>query len=128
MSFTAKSRNFNWFRYVDDSGLNWAVRADAVWGALAASGLAAFNAADPVWGRQTRRRAIRTATYQDNVTFRTVRLPFGTAAAFTAAPATVAITVPGLETAITYSLKRKTAEKKPTPAAVRQSTEAVAAA
>jgi hypothetical protein len=127
MSFTAKSRNFNWFRYVDDSALNWAVRADAAWGALAASGLAAFNAADPVWGRQTRRRSIRSATYQDAVTFRTVKLPFGTAAAFAAAPATYTVYDPGLETGIVYSLKRKTAERKPTPAAVRQATEAVAA-
>lgn len=127
MAVTAKNRNYNWFRYVDDSGLNWAIRADAVWGASVPSGLAAFVAADPVWGRQTRRRRIRTAVYRDAVTFRTVRLPFGTAAAYNAAPGTVSIFVPGAQTAVVYALQQKVGEKKPTPAAVRQATEATPA-
>jgi hypothetical protein len=127
MTFTAKSRNFNWFRYVDDSARNRALRADAVWGANANSGLVAFNAADAPIGRQTKRNRVRTVTYQDPVTFRTVKLPFGTAAAFAAAPATVSISLPGLETAITYNIGKKTGESFAAVKAVRQAAEETAA-
>lgn len=107
----AVQRNFKWYRYVDDSARNWAIRADADWGDSAASGLAAFNAADPPFGPESRVHRPRKVTYQDPVTFRTFTGIMGTAAAFAAAPATHDVTVPGLVAPVTYTLASKRGEK-----------------
>lgn len=125
MSVTATSRNFNWVRYVSDLAINFAVKIDAVWGASASSGFAAFNAADAVFGRQTRRRRMRFVIYTDAVTFRSVKLPFGTVAAYNAAPATVTIKVPGASTGVVYTRGKFSGEQMPPIKAVRQATEEV---
>lgn len=54
----AENLRFGWFRYTADDGTFWAVRTDKEWGALAASGLAAFNAADKAFpnGNHYRKR------------------------------------------------------------------------
>lgn len=111
----ADQRNFKWYRYTDDGGRNWALRADAAWGDSAASGLAAFNVADAPFGPQTRRHHPRMATYTDPTTFRTVRGPVGTAAAFAGLPATRDVNVPGQVGVVTYSLSAREAEKLQVP-------------
>lgn len=115
----AVQRNFQWYRYVDDSARNWAIRADKDNGDNASFGMAAFNAADPPFGRQTVRHRPRFVIYQDNATFRTVRVVCGTAAAFAAAPATLSVSVPGDATAVTYNLAGKVGEKLQVPKASR---------
>jgi hypothetical protein len=107
----ATQRNFKWYRYVDDNARDWAIRADADWGDSAASGLAAFNAADPPFGRQTRRHSPRKVIYQDPTTFRTFTGIVGTAAAFAALAATHDVVIPGEVAAVTYSLAAKVGEK-----------------
>lgn len=115
----ATQANRQWFRYVDDAGRNWAIQADQDWGLNAASGLAAFNAADPPFGPQSRRHHVRKAIYRDATTFRSRSLPVGTAAASAALPATLAVVIPGETAAVTYALAGRVPEKLLIPAASR---------
>lgn len=111
----ADQRNFKWYRYVDDSARNWAIRADSNWGDNTDSGLATFNVDDPPFGPQSKRHHPRKAVYRDSTTFRVVVLVMGTAAAYAAAPSTVAIHVPGETATVTYSLVDKVPEKLQLP-------------
>jgi hypothetical protein len=86
----AENLRFGWFRYTADDGSFWAVRADKEWGALAASGLAAFNAADPAWPSSKRYRR-RKCLLNDPVTGITTSRTIGTVGA-TAGVAGTAIT------------------------------------
>jgi hypothetical protein len=115
----AEQKNRSWFRYVDDQARNWALMADTDWGENAASGLAAFNAADPPFGKQTRLHHPRRITYMDPVTFRTFVGVVGTSGAIAGLPATLAVFVPGNDTAILYSKGSLTGEKLQTPRASR---------
>jgi hypothetical protein len=115
----ATQRNFKWYRYVDDKARNWAIRADADWGDSAASGLAAFNVADPPFGRQSNRHHPRFAIYQDPTTFRTFKGVVGTAAAYAALAATHDVVVPGEVAAVTYNLAGTIPEKLQLPKAAR---------
>jgi hypothetical protein len=115
----ADQRNLKWYRYVDDGGRNWAIRADAAWGDSADSGLAAFNSADPPFGRQTRRHTPRKAVYRDPSTFRSFVSAVGTPAAFAALPATHDVHVPGEVAAVTYNLSARIPEKLQIPQASR---------
>lgn len=107
----ATQKNFKWYRYVDDSARNWAIRSESDWGDSAASGLAAFNAADPPFGPQTRRHHPRKVIYQDPTTFRTFTGIMGTAAALAGAAATHDVVIPGEVAAVTYDLAAKVGEK-----------------
>lgn len=111
----ATQRNFKWYRYVDDTGRDWALRADADWGDSATSGLAAFNSADAPFGRQTKRHRPRMVQYQDPTTFRTFTGVVGTAAAFAALPATTTVVIPGEVAGVTYNLSAKLGEKLQIP-------------
>lgn len=104
-------RNLQWYRYIDDGGKNAAIMADKEWGDNAASGLAAFNPADYIFGPQSRLKHTRKAVYQDPTTFRTVKHPVGTAAAFAALPATLNVTIIGTATPVTYNLAQRIPEK-----------------
>jgi hypothetical protein len=115
----AVQRNFKWYRYVDNAGRNWAIRADAEEGDNALFGLAAFNSADPPFGPQSRRHQPRRAVYQDPTTFRTRVVVVGTAAALAAVPATLSVSVPGNTAAVTYSLAGDLPEKLQTAKASR---------
>lgn len=115
----ATQRNLKWYRYVDNSARNWAIRADADWGDNAASGLAAFNVADPPFGRQTKRHRPRMAVYTDPTTFRTFRGIVGTSAAFAALPATHDVIIPGEVAAVTYNLTAQLDEKLQKPQVAR---------
>ena len=115
----ATQRNFKWYRYVDDSGRNWAIRADADWGDSGASGLAAFNTADQPFGPQTKRHHPRFAVYQDPTTFRIFRGVVGTAAAYAALAATHDVVIPGEVAAVTYNLADQIPERLQKPKASR---------
>lgn len=103
--------NKSWFRYVDDSGRNWAIQADTTWGGNVASGLAAFNGADPPFGPQSRNHHVRKVVYRDPATFRARVLPVGTPAAMAALPATLAVGIPGQVATVTYNLSARIPEK-----------------
>ncbi|HEY6020329.1 MAG TPA: hypothetical protein VIY48_10610 [Candidatus Paceibacterota bacterium] len=107
----ATQRNLQWYRYVDDSGRNWAIRTAKETGDIAGFGLTAFNSADPPFGPQSRRHHPRKAVYIDPTTFRTSTAIVGTAAAFAAVPATLDVVIPGEVAAVTYSLSEKVGEK-----------------
>ena len=111
----AVQRNFQWYRYTDDSARHWAIRADQDNGNNASFGMAAFNAADQPWGPQSRRHHPRKVVYADPATFRTVTVIVGTPAAFAAVPATLDVTVPGDSVAVTYDLAAKIGEKLQIP-------------
>jgi hypothetical protein len=106
----ANEPNKQWYRYVSDAGVNFGIMADQDWGNNAASGLTAFNAADPAFGPQSRTHHVRKVVYIDPATFRTVKHPVGTTTAFAALPATVSITLPGSVTAETYNLRQRIPE------------------
>lgn len=104
-------RNFGWYRYVDNDGRNWAVRAERTWAASVASGLAPFNAADPPIGPRSRLHRPRAAQYMDPNTFRTTGGVVGTPAAFAALPATITAVVAGVANPVTFALARRIEEK-----------------
>ena len=107
--------NKQWFRYVSDAGQNFGIMADQDWGLSAASGLAAFNSADPAWGPQSRMHRVRKAVYRDPATFRIRKLPVGTTAAFSALPATISVSLPNTTTPETYNLAQRVPEKTRIP-------------
>jgi hypothetical protein len=82
---TANSMNFGWFRYTDDQGGHWSVRAEAEWGAAGASGLAGYNAADPVFPTGYFYRT-RKVLLQDLVSGRKTKRVLGTSAASAGVP------------------------------------------
>ena len=111
--------NRSWFRYVDDAGRNWGIQADTTWGGTAASGLAAFNSADPPFGPNSRKHHPRKVVYRDPATFRARILPVGTAAASAALPATLAVLIQGQVATVTYNLSARIPEKLSIPQASR---------
>lgn len=119
----ATQRNLQWYRYVTDGGTNMGIMADQDWGNNAASGLAAFNATDPVFGPQSRTHHTRKAVYRDPVTFRTIKHPVGTAAALAALPASFSVSIPGLAAPISYNLAQRIPEKMRIPGPSRNLTD-----
>jgi hypothetical protein len=115
----ANQRNFQYFTYVDDNGTSWNKKGvlDAAVNAL--DGSAALTSGAPVWEDGGRFRT-RKATFLDGTTGRTVEYTIYTAAAFSAltSASTLAVSVPGEATAVTYTLSRKTAEKQPIGATI----------
>lgn len=85
---TAEQIRFAYFRYTANDGSFWAVKADADWGALASSGLAAFNAADPLWPSGARYRLRKCILVDPTTGLKTTR-PTGTVAATANTPGTV---------------------------------------
>lgn len=112
----ATQANKQWFRYVTNSGVNMAIMADQDWGLNAASGLAAFNSADPPFGPQSRAHHVRKIVYIDPVTFRKRVLPVGTTTAVAGLPATLTVALPGSATSATYNIGPNIAEKLRRPA------------
>jgi hypothetical protein len=114
MSVTTAAPNRTYYHYVDEQGINWNVPGDTVWGAAAASGGSAAGAY-PAWGRNTKRRHVRYAVFQDPTSFRTRKMIVYTAAAFTAltSASTLAVQLVGASTPVTYKLIAKIPEKQP---------------
>ncbi len=111
----ADQRNFGYSQYVSDDGTTYCLKADA--NMIGTSGLGgAACSGNPAYGRATNRRAPRKAIYVDGTTFRTVTTPVFTAtayAALTVGSSTLAIHVPGETATVTYTLKKKVAERIP---------------
>lgn len=114
-------KNFNWFKYVDDSGNNWNVKGEDGGPGTGIDGHATDYTL-PSFGRNTTRRHVRYCIWSDPATFRTVKTIIYTAAAFAAiAPGdTVNVSVAGGATAVPYTLSAKVGEKQPIPHAARQ--------
>src|ERR1044072_778675 len=105
-------RNFAYFKYTDDNGVDWNVRGESG-GAFSGVDGHSTDYTAPAWGPNTTRRHVRYVEAQDSTTFRTVRGVIYTAAAFAAIGAgdTIAVTVPGLATTVNYTVSKKIAEK-----------------
>lgn len=84
--------DFIYRRYTDDTGAFWSVKVDQDWGNNAQSGLAAFNAADPVWPRSARYKT-RKVLLQDLVSARKTTRVLGTSGAAAGVPGAVVVTV-----------------------------------
>ncbi len=110
---TGNAVDFEWFRYTDEGGGHWAVKTDKDWGALAAAGFSAFNAADPVFPKTGRYR-VRRVQLQDPVSTRITRRPIGAAAATVGvAGATVDVVVKGATGVVTLTSQGIIGERKP---------------
>lgn len=118
----ADQRNFGYSQYVSDDGTTYCLKADANMIALSGLGGAACSG-NPAYGRATTRRSPRKAIYVDPATFRTLTTPVFTAsdyAALTVGTSTVAVHVPGETATVTYTLKKKVAERIPSTVIGRQ--------
>jgi hypothetical protein len=118
----ANQRNFQVFSYVDDNGTVWNKRGTLDAAINAIDGSAPLTAGAPVFPSASRRYHTREAVFYDPSTFRTVRFPVYTAAAFAAitGATTLNVNVPGETAAVTYSLAEKIAEKQPVGKTTRQ--------
>lgn len=114
-AMAANQRNSDLFTYVDDNGTTWNKRGPIDTAINAIDGSAALTAGAPVW-TDSKSRQCRKAVFFDPTTFRTVRIPVYTAAAFAAitGATTLDVNVPGEVAAVTYSLSEKIAEKQRT--------------
>jgi hypothetical protein len=122
MSVSTAGRNFNYFSYASDDGTTYNLKGDAVWGAAGASGGTAAGA-HPAYGRASRRRAPRKAIFRDPGSFRTFTGTVYTSTAYNAlsiGSSTVSRQLPGAQTAVTFTLIKKVAEKIPTTVIGRQ--------
>jgi hypothetical protein len=110
----ANQKNTNLFTYTDDNSVAWNLRGPIDSAINAIDGSSPLSAGAPVWLNSPRRRA-RHVIYYDPSTFRTVRFPVFSQAAFGAIDGTVslAVSVPGEATAVTYQLSQKVAERQP---------------
>jgi len=101
----ADQRNSQLFTYVDENGVSWNKRGPINAAINAVDGSSAFNAANPLWTDSKARRC-RKAVFQDPTTFRTVRFPVFTHAAYAAltSASTIALHVEGETATVTYQL------------------------
>lgn len=84
----AEQIRFGYFRYTANDGSFWSVKTDQDWGNAAASGLAGFNAADPLWPSGARYRCRKCILVDPTTGLKTTR-PTGTVAATANTPGTV---------------------------------------
>lgn len=110
----ADQRNWQYFTYESADGTTYNIRADAVWGAVAAHGLAARANGQPTYIASGRRKA-RSVTYTDLTTGRSKTGPVGTDTAFNAINIgdTHDFHVEAETAAVTYTVTRKTGERVP---------------
>ena len=118
----ANQRNFQVFTYTDNNGDTWNKRGPLDTAINAIDGSTALTAGVRVFPRRTKRTHTREAVFFDPTTFRTVRFPVYTAAAFAAitGATTLAVNVPGEVAAVIYSLAQKIDEKLPVARSTRQ--------
>jgi len=107
-------KNFGLQYYVDDNDVAWNVRGELGGAASGIDGHASADPTVPTWWKNTRRQHVRTITFQDSVTFRTIKPIFYTAAAYNAVALgdTVAVQVAGLATTVDYKAVKKNPEKQ----------------
>ena len=106
--------NLSYFEYEDDNGAMWNVFGADGGPASAVDGHTT-DYTNPVWGRQTKKRHVRYAEYQNATDFRKVRCIIYTPTAFAAISPGDSVTVPtpGTATDQTYVLSAKIAERQP---------------
>lgn len=110
---TGNAIDFVYRRYTADDGSHWSVKVDSDWAADGSSGLAAFNAADPLWPSGGRYRT-RKVLLQDLVSGRKTTRVLGTAAATAGVPgATVATIARGASGAYTLTSQGIMPERRP---------------
>lgn len=111
----ANEKNFRYFKYVDDNGFEWSLRGESGGAGTAVDGHANNDLADPVFGRQTRRRHPRFVVAQNPTNFRTVKFVVYTLTAFAAIAGgdAIAVQVPGDSATHTYNVSQKIGEKMP---------------
>jgi len=114
----AEQKQLQWYHYVDNNGSSRAIMLEKDWGDSASSGCSVVTGTEVVWGGQSRLHRVRKVIYRDPSTFRVVKYPVCTAAAYAAVPSTVNVFIPGNVAAVTYNLQQKVDEKQriPTPA------------
>lgn len=110
----ANQKNSTLYTYIDDNTHTWNMRGPIDTAINAIDGSSVITGSAPVWLNSKKRRA-REVVFMDPATFRTVRFPVFTAAAFAAitGTSTLAVSVPGEATAVTYNLSQKIGEKQP---------------
>lgn len=103
--------NKSWQAYVSDDGNTYNILAQTG-GPLGAVDGHTTDLTKPKWGPVSKSHRPRSATFYDPATFRTVKGPIYTAAAFAAiiSTTTVSVGVVGSATAVTYSLLGKDGE------------------
>jgi hypothetical protein len=118
----ADQRNFQVFTYEDDNAVTWNKRGMLNAAVNAIDGSAALTAGAPMWPARSRRFHTREAVFYDPTTFRTVRFPVYTAAAYAAidGTTTLALHVEGNTGTVTYNLAEKIPEKQPVAKTTRQ--------
>ena len=119
----ASQRNFNYSDYESDDGTTYCLKASAEAIAETETGAVSPCTSAIAYGRATKRRAPRYAIYRDGTTFRTVRYPVFTPtayAALTVGTDTSSVFVPGLATAVTYTLVKRVPERIPSIVVGRQ--------
>lgn len=116
----ANQPNSKLYTYIDDNGTSWALRGPIDTAINAIDGSAAFVGGDPVW-LNSKKRVARHCIFQDPTTFRIKRFPVFTATAFAAitGTSTLAVSVPGETTTVTYNLSQKVGERQPIAKASR---------
>lgn len=115
---TGNGIDFEWFRYTANDATHFAVKCDKDWGANADSGLATYNAADPVWVASPRNR-LRKVALQDTVSGRRTQRVAGTATAACLTPgATVTTVARGAGGTYTLTSLGEIPEKRPKTAVI----------
>jgi hypothetical protein len=126
MAGTGNGVDFAYFRYTSDTGVHWSVKVDTDWGGNAASGLAAFNAADirfPV-GKIWRPRKV---ILQDLVSGRKTSRILGAVAATAGVPgATVATVARGVSGTYTLTSLGVVGERTPKTGVITHKPEPIA--
>jgi hypothetical protein len=118
----ADQPNSQYWTYVDDGGNTWNKRGPVNSAINAVDGSAAFTSGAAVFPRGTKRFHCRQAVFIDATTFRTVRFPVFTAAAYAAiiaTPPTLALHVPGETATVNYTLSDTIPERLPKAKASR---------
>lgn len=111
----ANQINFANFLYVDQAGHSWTKRGMLDTAQNALDGSAPASASNPTWPHKSRRYSPREAIFQDPTTLRTRTAVIYTAAAATAltGTSTLAVSVPGLATTVTYNFIGLNSERVP---------------
>lgn len=106
-------KNFGYLTYTDDDAVAWNKRGEIGGAGTAVDGHAAAVAGQPVW-KQGPFNRVRSITYMDSTTGRTVDITFYTAADYGAVALgdIVAVAVEGLATTVNYAAVQKHAERK----------------
>lgn len=109
----ANQKNSNLFTYTDNNGTTWNKRGPIDTAINAIDGSSALTAGAPLWTDSKSKRC-RKAVFFDSTTFRTVRFPVYTTAAFAAitGSTTLAVNVPGETGTVSYALAEKIDEKQ----------------